>query len=58
MGSMPWTVAAREDELVPLLGESADGGVLIPVAEAVELEGVDVLAVGGEEVVDEDAVEG
>ena len=49
-------VAAGDDELVPLAGEVGYFAVLFPVAEAVELEGVDELAVGGEEVVDEDAV--
>ncbi len=49
-------VAAGDDELVPARGQIGDLAVLFPVAEAVELKGVDELAVDSEEVVDEDFV--
>ena len=50
------TIASADDELVPALAEVGDFAVLVPVAQAVELEGVAELAVKREEVVDEEAV--
>ncbi len=50
------TVATADGELVPVGGEGGDLAILFPVAEAVEFERVDELAVDGEEVVDEDAM--
>ena len=51
-------IATRNQQHVPLFGQPPDASVLVPVAQAVEFEGVAELAVDGEEVVDQELVPG
>jgi hypothetical protein len=50
------TVAARDDKLIPLARKRGGITVLLPVAQSVKLQRMDVLPVDGEELVDEDVV--